>query len=194
MQLTLSRSHLWRLPTGFTLSRHSRGTRVVHLAFYSFAMLREPAGHSQVQGFFDRLVAVAQSAEGANGFIGLRYDLPDRFGPRFYDPEVDAGAPQTLSTWTSLESVFAFVYRGLHAEALRNRKEWFLEPQWPTHVAWWVAENHMPSWQEGAHRLEHLHDHGPTPYAFSFRRPFDAQGQPTTLHRISDADRITTVR
>ncbi|MFJ4217156.1 DUF3291 domain-containing protein [Streptomyces hydrogenans] len=38
-----------------------------------------------------------------------------------------------------------------------------------------------PTWADACARLEHLHDHGPSPFAFSFRRPFDADGAPTRL-------------
>jgi hypothetical protein len=45
--------------------------------------------------------------------------------PRFYDPAIHGGdlrAPQTAPLWTKLESVSEFVYQGLRAEALRNRR------------------------------------------------------------------------
>jgi hypothetical protein len=152
---------------------------VARLAFYTFAILRQPAGHPQVQGFFDRIEGAVESAQGTDGFIALRRDRPAGFGPRFYDSAVDGGAPQTLSVWTNLGSVFAFAYRGRHAEALRGRRECFKEPNWPTYAAWWVSDDHMPAWEEVAERLEHLHDHGPTPRAFSFKQAFDAAGLPT---------------
>jgi hypothetical protein len=101
---------------------------VARLAFYTSAILREPAGHPQVQGFFDRIEGAVQSAQGTSGVIALRRDRPAGLGPRFYDPAVDGGAPQTLSVWTNLESVSAFAYRGRHAETLRGRREWFEEP------------------------------------------------------------------
>jgi hypothetical protein len=100
----------------------------VRLAFYTFGILREPRGHPQVQGFYERSDGAVESAEGTDGFIVLRRDRPVDFGPRFFDPAVDAGAPQTLSVWTNLESAFAFAYHGRHAEALRGRKQWFSCP------------------------------------------------------------------
>jgi hypothetical protein len=151
-------------------------------------------GHPQVQGFFDRSAAVFESAEGADGFVARRGDRPSGFGPRFYDPAADGDAPQTLSVWMSLESVFAFAYGGRHAEALRGRAEWFRESHWPTYAAWWVTDDQMPTWQEAAERLEHLHDRGPGPFAFSFKQAFDAAGLPAVLDRASVAERATTVR
>jgi hypothetical protein len=46
---------------------------------------------------------------------------------------------------------------------LRRRKEWFRKPQWPTYVAWWVSDDHVPTWAEAVERCEHLHDHGASP-------------------------------
>ena len=115
------------------------------------------------------------------------------FGPRFYDPAVDAAAHR-LSLWTNLESVFAFAYRGRHAEALRGRKEWFKEANWPTYAAWWLADDYTPSWHEATERLEHLHDHRPTPVAFSFKQPFDAAGLPTVINRTPVGEVAATVR
>jgi hypothetical protein len=167
---------------------------VARLAFYTFGILREPRGHPQVQGFSDRSPGAVESAKGTDGFIALLGDRPVDFGPRFYDPAVDGGAPQTLSLWTNLESVFAFAYRGRHAEALRGRKEWFKEPNWPTYAAWWVADDYMPTWYEAAERLEHLHNRGPTPFAFSFKQAFDAAGLPTVVNRASVDEVAPTVR
>lgn len=76
--------------------------------------------------------------------------MVDRPKPRFFVEDKHIFAPTTLSLWADLESVFAFAYNGVHAglnaEALKHRKEWFLTPEWPTYVAWWVEDNHEPDW------------------------------------------------
>ena len=153
------------------------------LAFYTFGILREPSGHPQTQGFIDRVPGVGASARGTEGFVTRVQERPAGLGPRFYHPDEHPGAPQTLSVWTDLESVYAFSYHGQHAEALRSRKEWFLTPEWPTYVAWWVDDAHVPTWQEALERLECLYDRGPTPFAFNFKTPYGADGQPIQLDR-----------
>jgi hypothetical protein len=165
----------------------------MNLAFYTFAILREPSGHPQVQGFFDRIGEVLESAKDTDGFVTFRNDWPADCGPRFFVPGVNS-AIQLLSVWTSLESAFAFAYRGRHAEALRGRKEWCKEPNWPTYAAWWIAEGDFPTWPDAAERLEYLHDHGPTPFAFSFRQAFDAAGLPAALDKTAVAEIAATVR
>jgi hypothetical protein len=165
------------------------------LAFMTFGILREPGGHPDVQPFFDTGVDVFVNVDVANGFID-RYRYPanpgdDPFGTyvagRFVTPEFADRVAPTLSLWKDLEAVFAFAYAGVHADALRRRKEWFAKPAWPVYAAWWVADDHRPDWREASTRLEHLHDHGATSYAFDFRSPFGADGHPASLDRTRAA-------
>jgi hypothetical protein len=89
----------------------------------------------------------------------------------------------TLSLWRSIESVYAFAYSGVHGEALRHRLEWFIRPEWPNYAAWWVADDHVPDWHEASERLEHLHDHGPSPQAFDFRHAFGSDAGSIEVRR-----------
>jgi hypothetical protein len=58
-----------------------------------------------------------------------------------------------------------------------------MEREWPTYVAWWAPDEATPTRTEGAKRLEHLHDHGPTPYAFDFEGHFDTDSNPLRMDR-----------
>lgn len=149
------------------------------IAFYTFGLLREEHDHPHNVSFHDMALAVFAHAEGADGFLWVHTGEWDGF-PRFREPDRDTVA-QTLSLWHDLPSVYRFAYREVHAEALRRRKGWFVQARWPTYVAWWVAEGQRPTWPEAAVRLEHLNDHGATPRAFDFKRPFDADGRPAQL-------------
>jgi hypothetical protein len=151
---------------------------MARLAFYTFGILRAPWSDPEVRGFEDRIPETFAVAQGTPGFVAL-YEHPGDSGPRFYDPAVHPAAPpQTLSVWTDLAAVYPYVYQGLHGEALRLRREWFVKPAWPTYVAWWIGDDEEPTWPDAQRRLEHLHDHGPTPHAFNFKAPFDARGAP----------------
>ena len=79
--------------------------------------------------------------------------------------------------------MFAFAYRGAHAESLRHRKEWFVEPAWPTYAAWWIDDDHIPTWEEAMERVNALYHRGPTPFAFTFKQPYDADGRPMRVDR-----------
>lgn len=155
------------------------------IAFYTFGILREPQGHEQVQGFCDRAQAAFAQAEQSTGFIDRSRGEwgGEDVKPRFFDPQKHAGGPATLSLWTDLESVCAFAYRDIHGEAFKMRRDWFLKPEWPTYAAWWIDDEHLPTWAEACQCHEYLHDHGPSPQAFNFKQPFDAQGQSTELNK-----------
>jgi Domain of unknown function (DUF3291) len=175
------------------------------LAFFTFGLLREPHGHPQVQAFYDMSAATGQAAKECDGVISFLRgyitvdpdrDDPDK-QPYLYPravPNADCRAPQarTLSLWRDLEAVHAYAYHGIHAEALRLRKEWFVKPQWPSYVAWWVADDDEPTWEEAVARLDYLHEHGPTPHAFSFKTPFNVEGSPTALRRPVQASQDHT--
>ncbi len=175
------------------------------IAFTTFAILKKPYGNPEVQEFDDRTPPTFEEAEGSPGFIARAKEDPGqshltnferdwgewgRFDvPRFYTGgrtnETDSRA-STLSLWNDLESVFSFVYTGLHRSALSKRHEWFLKPEWPSYAAWWVSDDTVPTWSDACHRLEHLHDHGSTPVSFTLRQPFAADGTATRLRGMAE--------
>src|SRR5262249_48866937 len=74
-----------------------------------------------------------------------------------------------MSVWESVEDLRNFVYRGDHAEVLRRRQDWFEKVETPFVALWWVPAGHIPSIDEAKKRLARLEEHGPTPFAFTFR-------------------------
>ncbi|GAA1407894.1 MULTISPECIES: DUF3291 domain-containing protein [Oerskovia] len=174
------------------------------IAFTTFAILRAPYGEPEVQDFDDMTPATFDEAERSEGFIARAKEDPGQshlsnfqrdwgvWGtfevPRFYTggrtDELDSRA-STLSLWRDLDSVFAFVYTGLHRTALTRRHEWFLKPEWPTYAAWWIADDELPTWKDACQRLEHLHDHGSTPASFTLRQAFTSDGQPTRVRGLA---------
>ena len=160
------------------------------LAFMTVGILREAVGHAQVQGFVDRIGDVYGAAETSDGFhdrsirdVGtwLHSWGPVELPKCFPAPPEETQIAMTLSLWKDLESIAAFTYHGPHGEALAKRKEWFEKFNLPVYVAWWVPFDHPIEWKEGNARLEHLHSHGPTAFAFNFARPFDADGNACLL-------------
>jgi hypothetical protein len=82
----------------------------------------------------------------------------------------------TLSLWRDVETARQFAYGGLHRAALKRRSDWFHKPEWPSYVLWWTADGQVPTWEEGARKLEALADDGPTRAAFNFAKCFDPPG------------------
>jgi uncharacterized protein DUF3291 len=162
------------------------------IAFFTLGVLKKPVGDAEVQGFIDRLASVYTAAEGSAGFFARSIrnvqTWEHSWGPVIAPACVPPGVgleqvAMTLSVWRNLESVAAFAYRGVHAEALSKRAEWFQRGEWPAFVAWWIDEQHQPNWREAVERIDRLHGNGSTPAAFNFRQPFDSAGNPAKLNR-----------
>jgi len=160
------------------------------IAFLTLGVLKAPVGDSVVQGFVDRLGDVYAAADGSAGFFDRSVrDIQTwehSWGPVIAPTCIPKGLAlaqlaMTLSLWRDLESVAAFTYHGIHREALAKRGDWFNSGPWPSYVAWWVDGQHQPNWSEAVDRIDHLHAHGPTPKAFSFRQPFDPTGSPIRM-------------
>lgn len=162
------------------------------IAILTFGMLKKSVEHPDMQGFVSRNDSNFSAAEKSNGFIarsGYEGDPgPNSWGtqvyPRFFTNEYgDDDTPSNLSLWEDLESLMAFVYSGVHSEALSQRHQWFQKGSWPGYVLWWVNDDHIPYWSEGVERLEHLHDHGTSAYAFNFKQTFNWEGNEIVLDR-----------
>ena len=170
------------------------------LALYTFGVLKSPLADPgpRTHEFYDLGEAVygkiarhpgylgrAEPAAGDRGVLfGADWGAWGEFTvPRWYGkgrtPETVA-LSATLSLWTGPRSLFDAVYTGLHREALSRRHDWFERTGHPGYVCWWVPDDATPTWRDGVSGLEHLHDHGPAPHAFTFRDSFTPEGTAVT--------------
>ncbi|MGB3811584.1 MAG: DUF3291 domain-containing protein [Shinella sp.] len=162
-----------------------------HLAVYNFGLHVDAYESPRVEGFRLREAPNFEAAARAEGFVGRSgYDGepgPESWGekvyPRFLQGSGFTDAPSSLSLWTGLEALMAFTYNGVHADALKHARNWNQRQAWPALVLWWVKEGARPVWADGTERLEHLHDHGPTPRGFTFKVAYCPDGNPVTLDR-----------
>lgn len=177
---------------------------------YTFAYLNAPYGDPSVLEFDDRTPAAFAEAEKWPGFIDRAKQLDDipwmtnfqkdwgRWGPyvtpRFYLGGTTAGQTrqaQTLSQWENLEALWSFVYRGpLHSAALRRRENWFRSYSWPQYCIWWSPRQQQVNWPQAVQRLEHLADHGPSAYSFTFKTAHNSKGNPIKLAEAITAGRF----
>ena len=167
------------------------------LALYTFGVLKAPTGSQVLVDFVAQAPSVFAEAEAIEGFFGhasaARPDLAgkSKFGedfgpwgiavaPRFYEGFSKQGEETmitTLSLWRDIEIARRFTYGGLHRAALKRRSDWFHKPEWPGHVLWWVEDHKIPTWAEGARKLEALDGEGPTGAGFTFAACFDPAGR-----------------
>ena len=168
-----------------------------HLAIYNFGLHIGPDGDPRVEGFVLREPANFEAAARSHGFVarsGYRgVPGPRSWGrqvfPRFIEGSGETSGPSQLSLWTDMESLMAFSYGGVHADALKHARNWNVRQSWPPLVLWWVRAGHIPDWEEAASRLEYLHDHGATAKAFTFKEPFTASGEACAI----DRERVRTI-
>ncbi|NVK33908.1 MAG: DUF3291 domain-containing protein [Rhodobacteraceae bacterium] len=160
------------------------------LAVYTYGPFLERANSPKIAGFFELEPSVLSSLEASPGFIA-RSGYPgdpnmacwgEQVFPRFWVDNGDGWAPSSLSLWQDIEHIAAATYHGMHGTAFRRGREWVVPAiDWPGYVLWWVNEAHQPDWQEAVGKLEHLHDHGATAQAFTFKQPFAADGSPRKI-------------
>ena len=140
-----------------------------HLAQINIAQARDSMASETMKGFVDRLDEINALADKAPGFVWrLQTDAGDATAIQAFD---DLLLITNMSVWHDVESLKAFVYRSLHVELIQDRDAWF-NKMLNLHLAlWWVPAGHIPDIEEGKQRLDHLQQHGPGEFAFTFARP-----------------------
>jgi Domain of unknown function (DUF3291) len=162
-----------------------------HLAIYNFGVHVDASDSTAVRGFVLREPMNFAAAERAPGFVA-RSGYKGVPGPRSWGPLIfprflaqhgDATGVSSLSLWRDIESLMAFTYTGVHADALKHARHWNVAQEWPPMVLFWVPVGRRPEWQDGANRLEMLFDHGSGPQCFTFKEPYDPEGRPVEIDR-----------
>ncbi|MFE6858000.1 DUF3291 domain-containing protein [Nocardia sp. NPDC057668] len=144
----------------------------MHLAQLNIGRMVAPQGDPRVAAFYAGLDSINALAERSPGFVWrlVDKDSNDATSLRPYD---DPDLLVNMSLWESRETLFDYVYRSGHMDYIRRRREWFVSLGEVFTVLWWVPAGQLPTIEDAMTRLAHLRDHGPTPYAFTFRRAFD---------------------
>ncbi|KYC43406.1 hypothetical protein WA1_11240 [Scytonema hofmannii PCC 7110] len=146
-------------------------TERYHLAQVNTATLRAPLDSPEMAEFIAQIESINAIADADPGFVWrLRSEgANDATSIRAFD---DERILITLTVWQSLEALSNYVYRGAHANIMRDRRRWFEKTDRPILALWWVPVGHTPTIAEAKERLEHLCLYGSTPIAFSFSKPF----------------------
>lgn len=140
------------------------------LAQVNIARMKTPLEDPAMAGFVNRLDEINALAERSPGFV---WRLQTSEGNATYlRPYDDDRILFNMSVWESIETLKQYVYQSTHAELLRQRADWFSRFEGVSAALWWVPAGHQPSIDEAKKRLAHVAEHGPTPYAFTFKNPF----------------------
>ncbi|MFI6037069.1 DUF3291 domain-containing protein [Streptomyces sp. NPDC051315] len=150
------------------------------LAQVNISRLRFPLDSPELKDFVDALDPVNADAEAADGYRWrLQSEGGDATDIRVFD---DDWLILNMTVWRDTDALTAYMYQGRHREMLARRREWFERVREAMTALWWVPAGHRPTVAEAEARLLHLRAHGPTPYAFTLRTSFPAQGaEPVSL-------------
>jgi hypothetical protein len=142
------------------------------LAQVNIGRLKAPLDSPQLKDFADNLEPVNAVADAADGFVWrLQTEAGDATELRIFG---DEWLMVNMSVWRDNNALTAFMYQGMHRELLARRYEFFERMHEVMTTMWWVPAGHRPTIPEAEQRLLHVREHGPTPYAFTLRKPFPA--------------------
>jgi hypothetical protein len=142
----------------------------LHLAQVNIARMRGALDGPVMRNFVARLDEINALADGSPGFV---WRLQTEAGNATYlRPYDDEWIIINMSVWETVEDLRKYVYSGRHAEVLRRRHDWFEKLEIAIVALWWIPAGHVLSIDEAKKRLAHLQEHGPSPFAFSFRSLF----------------------
>jgi len=154
----------------------------MHIAQVNVSRALEPLDSPLLRDFMAALAPVNALADAAPGFVWrLKTEDDDATAIRGFG---DDRLIINMSVWTSVRAISEFVYGAAHRAALQRRREWFAPMREAYTAVWWVAAGTEPTVAEAEERVGRLRRVGPTPYAFTLRRPFDSQGR----HGLAESD------
>ncbi|MGA2049346.1 MAG: DUF3291 domain-containing protein [Terracidiphilus sp.] len=139
-----------------------------HIAQVNIGRIRAQLDDPIMEGFVARLEEINALADGSPGFV---WRLQDTGGNATYlRPYEDDRTLLNMSVWESVEALHHYVFKTAHAELLRKRQAWFERFSGSYTALWWVPVGHFPGIDEAKKRLAHLDAHGPSQFAFTFKR------------------------
>ena len=125
--------------------------------------------------FVDNLDTINELAEKSEGFIWRLKD--DSNNATNINPYNDEQVIINISVWESIEALEKYVYKSLHTDFLRRRKEWFQAFGKVYTAMWWIPAGQYPTVEEAVEKLDYLQNNGASPEAFDFRNRFLPNGR-----------------
>ncbi len=152
-----------------------------HIAQINIARMLAPIDSQVMSDFVAQLPPINELAEASPGFVWrLQSEGGDATSIKVYDDDM---VIINLTVWESVESLRQYVYKSAHSVVMRDRRRWFEKFDGPYYAMWWIPAGHLPDPQEAKERLEHLREHGDSPYAFSFKNVFSEPGTEVRANR-----------
>jgi hypothetical protein len=141
------------------------------LAQLNIAHMKSPLDTPPMADFVANLERINALADSAPGFV---WRLQDSDGNATARRPFGSSTLVNLSVWRSVNALSDYVYKSMHVEIMKRRKEWFERMSDAYHVLWWVPQGHRPDEYEAMQKLQTLRAMGPTDKAFTFKQSFAA--------------------
>jgi hypothetical protein len=122
----------------------------LHIAQVNIARMKAPLEDPLMAGFVARLEDINALADKSPGFV--------------WRLQTEAGYSTYLRPYED-------------DRILCQRQSWFEKFDGMHMALWWVPAGHIPCVDEAKKRLAHLDEHGPSPFAFTFKKPFPADAE-----------------
>lgn len=122
--------------------------------------------------FVDNLDRINKLAKSSEGFVWRLKDETNNVTN--LNPYDDEQVIINVSVWESIAALETYVYKTVHTDFLKRRREWFQVFGKVYTAMWWVPKGHFPTIQEAIARLDHLQKNGATEFVFDFRKKYSA--------------------
>jgi len=120
--------------------------------------------------FVDNLDKVNEVAESSEGFVWRLKDESNNAAS--FNPYNDEQVIINISVWENVDSLKNYVYKTMHSDFLKRKKEWFNKYGEAHFAFWWIKKGDFPTIEEAVERLAFLQKSGPSERAFDFKNPF----------------------
>lgn len=142
----------------------------MYLAQVNIAKMKAPIDSPIMADFVNNLDRINSLAEQSEGFIWRLKDENDNATAiKVFDNDY---LIINMSVWKNTALLKNYVYKSMHVEILKRKKEWFEKMEQMHMALWYVEKNAFPSPLEAKEKLEYLRVNGESPRAFTFKSNF----------------------
>ena len=120
--------------------------------------------------FVDNLILINSLAESSDGFVWRLKG--ENNNATNLNPYNDEQIIVNISVWQSIEHLEHYVYKTMHTEFLKRRKEWFQKFGKAYYALWWIVKDEYPTVAEAISKLTYMQQNGATQEAFDFKNRF----------------------
>ena len=155
------------------------------IAQLNIAHMKYPLDAPEMKGFVDNLDRINALADHTPGFV---WRLQTEEGDATSLRPLGDSTLVNMSVWQDVESLNNYVYKSVHVEIMKHRKEWFERMREAALVLWWVRPGHRPDIHEAIAKLKLLKSKGATADAFTFRLAFPPPDTAQSLNQFTFSD------